>query len=29
MIENKSKDNDILKIMDTIKILSKSLEKAS
>ncbi|CAD8051907.1 unnamed protein product [Paramecium primaurelia] len=29
MIENNSKDTDIMKIMDTIKILSKGLEKAS
>ena len=29
MIENNSKDTDIMKIMDTVKILSKGLEKAS
>lgn len=29
MIENNSKDTDIMKIMDTINILSKGLEKAS
>lgn len=29
MIENNSKDTDIMKIMETINILSKGLEKAS